>query len=504
MNKIFKTILIASLAILGAGVLFVLPTNASVPSLTVEYSADNGTSWSPLTGSIFNETNFLPGNGVTRLIKVTNNSGTTKKIATETINENDPNNFASQLKLEINQDITSIFNDTLEKFFNQGETYLSSLENGANVQYDFTITFDSGSENEYQEKSLGFDILVGFQGEDGTVCGNGLKEIDEQCDGTDLGGQTCLAYSFTGGDLTCNTNCTFDTSACTGGGNPPGGGGPGGSVVWPPGLFITNEASRIIIEDCSVTISWNTSYGATSQVIYGPEGGNHLLDLSDNADTPPFYGYAYTSSEDSSKVLYHEVSINNLTPNTTYYYRCVSHASPATIGFEYSFNCGSCGQKGEVAGTSTEAQTEGSTWQATGTTGPVEEVIKEVAGAEEVIEEVIEEPEETQSNLLASIGGFIGGLPCLPWWLILILSAYCLIKAAIIHQRRKKQDILLSRINAKKELVWFVWSSIFMILAFCFYFTSYYCINIRILTVLVLVIFLTWYFLSKIKQKQID
>ncbi len=117
---------------------------------------------------------------------------------------------------------------------------------------------------------------------------------------------------------------------------------------------------------------------------------------------------------------------------------------------------------------------------------------------------LIEELEESQSNLLANIGGFIGGLPCLPWWLILILAAYCFIKAAIIHQRRKKQDISLSRINAKKELVWFIWSLIFTILAFCFYFASYYCINIRILAALILTIFLTWYLLSKIKQKQID
>jgi hypothetical protein len=42
----------------------------------------NGTDgWQPLTGAIFNEANFLPGNGVTRYIRVTNNSGQSQRIA---------------------------------------------------------------------------------------------------------------------------------------------------------------------------------------------------------------------------------------------------------------------------------------------------------------------------------------------------------------------------------------------------------------------------------------
>ncbi len=49
------------------------------------------------------------------------------------------------------------------------------------------------------------------------VCGNGVVEGTEQCDGNALGGRTCanIGQGFTGGTLTCNPNCTLNTTGCT-------------------------------------------------------------------------------------------------------------------------------------------------------------------------------------------------------------------------------------------------------------------------------------------------
>ena len=47
------------------------------------------------------------------------------------------------------------------------------------------------------------------------VCGNGVLETGEQCDGSSLGGQSCASRSYSGGELSCNSNCTFNTTACT-------------------------------------------------------------------------------------------------------------------------------------------------------------------------------------------------------------------------------------------------------------------------------------------------
>ncbi|MFH1506306.1 MAG: Ig-like domain-containing protein [archaeon] len=47
------------------------------------------------------------------------------------------------------------------------------------------------------------------------VCGNGIIEEPEECDGTNLGGASCGAFpEFTGGTIACDVDCQLDTSAC--------------------------------------------------------------------------------------------------------------------------------------------------------------------------------------------------------------------------------------------------------------------------------------------------
>jgi YVTN family beta-propeller protein len=66
-----------------------------------------------------------------------------------------------------------------------------------------------------------------------SLCGNGGLEPGEECDGTNLGGESCTTLGFRGGTLTCgefSTDeeviplCLFDTKECTGG----------------PSLYVTN------------------------------------------------------------------------------------------------------------------------------------------------------------------------------------------------------------------------------------------------------------------------
>jgi hypothetical protein len=299
MNKLFKTILIGSVVILGAGFLFASPVSAVTDSLFVDWSVTGTDGWQPLTGAIFNEANFLPGSGVTRFIKVTNNSGQSQRIAIEAINENDGDNLASQMSLVIKQGGTTIFNNTLKKFFDQGATYLSDLSNGASTVYDLTVTFNSDANNNYQAKLLGFDILVGFEGTEG---GTTPLNPGEGSGGTISG-----------------------TSA--------GGGGGGGA---PSGLTIQGEAN-FCISDTDTIIMWGTSYNSTSRVVYGTKSG--VFDL-----TKPNYGYEFSTLEINNTppisvngVTGHMVNIIGLTPNTKYYYKVISHASPDTVGGEFSF-----------------------------------------------------------------------------------------------------------------------------------------------------------------------
>lgn len=61
-----------------------------------------------------------------------------------------------------------------------------------------------------------------------SICGNIVKEGGEDCDNSDLNGQTCQSRGFSGGSLSCNSNCAFNTSQCTSG----GGGGGGAYNPW--------------------------------------------------------------------------------------------------------------------------------------------------------------------------------------------------------------------------------------------------------------------------------
>ncbi len=48
-----------------------------------------------------------------------------------------------------------------------------------------------------------------------SVCGNGVKEGGEHCDGAALGSATCALLGFSGGTLACSPSCEFNTASCT-------------------------------------------------------------------------------------------------------------------------------------------------------------------------------------------------------------------------------------------------------------------------------------------------
>jgi len=77
-----------------------------------------------------------------------------------------------------------------------------------------------------------FSQSVNITAEVVTNCGNNTIDGGEQCDGAQLGGQTCQSRGYSGGTLSCAANCVFNTSACASNGSGgSGGGGGGGGVV---------------------------------------------------------------------------------------------------------------------------------------------------------------------------------------------------------------------------------------------------------------------------------
>jgi hypothetical protein len=60
------------------------------------------------------------------------------------------------------------------------------------------------------------------------VCGNGVAEAGELCDGKDLKGMTCASMGANPiGMLSCNSRCMFDTFTCSMGASTMAAGGTG-------------------------------------------------------------------------------------------------------------------------------------------------------------------------------------------------------------------------------------------------------------------------------------
>jgi len=295
------------------------------PPLSVTFSA------TPL----FSEANFVPGNAVTRTVVVSNNSDSPQQVLVEAVNAVDSGGLGDTLDLLITEADTIRYQGTVGAFLRAGEVPLSLLSHGASTTYSFEVTFESAAVNDVQDKTLGFDLCVGFSG--GTKnCGDTVIGSGNDTGGTtgsNVGGSTGGSVSVTGG----------------------------GGIAGPLSLVIFNEQSRSMLHE--TTITWDTNELSTSQVIYGPaSAGPYNLNL-----TATNFGYPLSTTEDSAKVMNHAVLLTGLVPGQTYLYRVVSRASLPTIGYEHQFTTPislpvsavipSAGPTGTSTGTSTGALT---------------------------------------------------------------------------------------------------------------------------------------------------
>jgi len=341
---------------------------------------------------LFDEANFLPGNSVTRFARVTNNTGETKRIAIEAINTTGSNDLADVLNMRIVEGTAELYNDTLSNFFGAGEIFLSELAgNGIPTQYDLTVSFQSlASDPELWEESLGFNILIGFQGEGG------------------------------------------------GGSFPTSGGGGVGSIL-PRGLVIQSESVEATeIGETSVTILWTTSFSSTSQVIYAAAGEPRGLDLS----APNFgYPHAFPDPEDLTKITGHSVIITGLTPETTYFFRAVSHASPLTITIEYTFATLSLGEISSASEQTLGVLPDQDKGLAQAGEGVVDDKEAGISDTGEELPRVAGAQGEEETSSRRGPNAFVAGVGLFDTpFLLVVALAIILLLFLLFRKRKKEQD----------------------------------------------------------------
>ena len=193
----------------------------------------------------------------------------------------------------------------------------------------------------------GDNIVNGTEGCDGTAGVGEYQSCSNECtitnlpycgDGEKNAADQCDDGNAANGDG-CSATCEIEEENSNNNGesgnNNTGGGGSAAIMQF----NISGESLRSSnIREDSVTITWLSSHFASSQVIYSLEGESHDLDLNDNSGTPPKYGYAHTTAEfdKDPKVTGHSATITGLTPGSVYYYRTVSRGSFA-VSEEKSF-----------------------------------------------------------------------------------------------------------------------------------------------------------------------
>lgn len=393
-------------------------------------SGDFDIQFSGEPGPMFNVSNFLPGDSVSGSATVHNASSLAKKAVVWTDNIINPKNgqdvkLGNILTMSIaRQGEPPFYRETLTKFLNDTDNASSifdeyvvlenSLPSQTSKTYIFKIDFDINAGNEYQAAIAGFDLKIGSQ--------------------SDFDNNTPSTKSF----------------LSTGGGSAP--------LIE---LEITNVREENIQESAS-TISWDTNEPATTQIIYSRHDQPHTL--TGNA---PYYGYAgiYPVPEDPNFVYHHQVSLNGLTPCSTYYYRVVSHTQGKgdTVSRpEQSFTtlCSQGLEKESFGDFQQNSNNYSGDFQEFNnnpgtrlngsliTDGQPDEQNEEPQN-EQKGEEKENKKEKKGFNLLASLAsiwdnlGFNAYWPDFPWWIFLLFAVYPLIKA-LNHwnEKRKKRSLI--------------------------------------------------------------
>lgn len=131
--------------------------NVQFGLLTVDLGVPSG-------DPVFVVANMLPGDCVTKTIKVKNEGDVGKSLVVRSDNVDDPDHFADALNIKISE-ASELYNNTLTQFFADSDSMpgvaLGQINPGASKNYDFQICFDSGSGNEYQNKKVVFDLVFG-------------------------------------------------------------------------------------------------------------------------------------------------------------------------------------------------------------------------------------------------------------------------------------------------------------------------------------------------------
>ncbi len=275
--------------------IFLLPTvflvagvetvSAQTPTVTFEQTP------------LFLNANIVPGDSESRTVTVTNGGTETEDVYASVANVFSTG-LAEVMSVEVTSPSNTHFSGVFEDFFAATPIALGTLTPGTTRVYTFEASLPSLAGNEYQEKQLGFDLIIGFVG--------GGQVVD----------------------------------------NPGGGNGGGGGSIQ---LTIFNEEVDSVTGN-NATLTWNTNLNASTYLVCGLVDDVPFVLTA----TPPLFGYDFVLPETISITKAHSADLTGLDIGT---YECrpagrVNPSKPFTVGQALEFTIG---PDGVVAGVQASA-----------------------------------------------------------------------------------------------------------------------------------------------------
>ena len=235
---------------------------------------------------LFSEANIMPGDSVSRTVKVTN-VGEAEESVEVLVNNTFSDGLADYLQITVTSSLGEHLAGNLSAFFASTPLGLGTLLPNEYRIYTFTVELPVLTGNAAMLKQAGFDLIIGFVG--------GERVSDNEPEG-------------------------------------PGGGGGGGSSGSVSQLTIFNEqVASVSVNAQNAVITWNSNLPATSYLVCGVVGPEPFV----LTNTPPLFGYQFALPEVDHAVLGHSLTVTDLVPNEEYECRPAGRrqlSDPFTVG----------------------------------------------------------------------------------------------------------------------------------------------------------------------------
>ncbi len=120
-------------------------------------------------------------------------------------------------------DITNLVDNTINVEINTFNSLssLSSESVAAGTIKSLSFGVSNINENTFGNIKISYSgleyilpVLVYGQAPQSPLCGNNIINSGEDCDGTNLSGESCNSLDYNSGTLKCKADCTFDVSSC--------------------------------------------------------------------------------------------------------------------------------------------------------------------------------------------------------------------------------------------------------------------------------------------------